>query len=374
MTRSVLIFRQNFLPDSETFIADHISKLGSWKAIPICETNVENSHVNLMEGHSVLNSNEFVAKIQRKLLRNFGLNRSLSRLIHRTRPSLIHAHFLTDASLIMRYASQQKLPLVATAHGYDASMWDEDLSQTPTGKWYVENRAELAATVSKIFCVSDFIREELLQKGFPAAKLVVQRLGVDTALHTPGPEAGECSGVLFVGRLVEKKGATTLVKAWRELSPELRSQGLTIIGGGPQAEQLAQMAAPHPEIRLLGVQPRSRVLKEMRQCRIVALPSLRAANGDSEGLPIAAMEAHSLARPMVGFDDGPIGEAIENNVTGFVVVKKDFQAFAAAMGRLLADDELATAMGLSARHKALKQFDITKNVAALENLYHSVVF
>ncbi|MEP5938291.1 MAG: glycosyltransferase [Erythrobacter sp.] len=137
MAKNVLVFRQTYLPVSETFIAEHIKNLRSWAPFPICETRVDNNHTDLKESTALISTSKHIGRIERYLLRNRGINRSLSKLVKRVRPSLIHAHFLTDASIVMRFATRHEIPLVATAHGYDASTWDNDLSLTPGGNWFV---------------------------------------------------------------------------------------------------------------------------------------------------------------------------------------------------------------------------------------------
>lgn len=370
---SVLIFRQEYLPSSETFVADHITNLHCYRPIPIFEHTVPNFHADLPQGFSAISSNGLATGIKRIIFHHLGYSRPLAKLVRVARPNLLHAHFLTDAALVMRFAARHKIPLVATAHGYDASMHDGALRSSPGGKWLVEHRAELAERVARVFCVSEFIRDQLIERGFAAEKLIVQRLGVDTStLHTDR-EAGDCEGVLFVGRLVQKKGAIDLVEAWTRVPAELRQQGLTIIGDGPQMVQLKRMAGPNSGIRLMGAQPRTVVLDLMRRHRIVALPSRRAADGDSEGLPIVAMEAQALARPLVGFIDGPIVEAIEDGTSGIVVPKGDLSAYAKALERLLSDGQLASSMGANGRRRAEELFDLTKNNRVLEQHYDSVV-
>lgn len=372
MSGTIAIFRQQYLPDSETFIADQIAQLKRYSAVPIYEIRVANSHGDLPDGTQVIRSGGILARLDREMLHRHGYCPRLRRILRSTRVKLIHAHFLTDAALLTRFAARNRIPLVATAHGYDAAMYDEFLSETPNGQWLVRHRSEFTSSVALVLCVSEFIRDKLIEKGFPPEKLVVQRLGVDTESLQPDSKAGEQEGVLFVGRLVEKKGAGILVEAWRRLPHELRKQGLTILGDGPQMVQLRQAAQQYPEIQFLGALPRARVLVEMHRHRILALPSLRATNGDSEGLPIVAMEAHALARPLVGFDDGPISEAIADGVSGLLAPARDVSTYAAALDRLMRNAGLASKMGENARIRAKRLFDLTTNNRELERRYDAL--
>lgn len=372
-SKRALVFRSEYLQNSETFIADHLRSLRDWQAVPVCTRLVPNTHADLPLANPVLKDGRGLGAFQRLALSRLGLNRRLSQVCRRNQPGLLHAHFLTDAATVMRFARRNNLPLVATAHGYDASMTDAALSAWDEGEWLVRHRRELARTVSVILCVSNFIKQELLSRGFPAEKLIVQHLGVDVEALKADRPAGQCEGVLFVGRLVEKKGAENLIEAWRLLPESLRKQGLTIVGAGPREEAVRHLAAGHPEIALLGAQPRARVLEQMQRHRIFALPSQRAGNGDSEGLPIVTMEAQALGRPVVVFDDGPMPEAIETGVTGHAARKGDLGDYAAALARLLENASAASRMGMAGEKRARVLFDLRANTARLEKIYEAVV-
>ncbi len=88
------------------------------------------------------------------------------------------------------------VPLLVTFHGADVTV-------RASKKNYYERLGEQA---TRFICVSEFIRGKALESGFPAEKLLVHYIGIDRVLFSAAASLEPPQGVLFVGRLVEKKG------------------------------------------------------------------------------------------------------------------------------------------------------------------------
>jgi glycosyltransferase involved in cell wall biosynthesis len=121
--------------------------------------------------------------------------------------------------------------------------------------------------------------------------------------------------------------------------------------------------------RELGLQDRIRFLGQRRDvpellaaCDVVVVPS------QSEGLPIAAIEAHAAGRPVVGFDVGGVGEVVEDGASGRVVTAADEIAFIDAAAALLNDDPARAEYGATARARA-QEFSLEAHVTQLVQCY-----
>jgi glycosyltransferase involved in cell wall biosynthesis len=371
---SVGIYRQAHLPISETFILDHINTLSSFVPIPICEQRCRPGlSATRHPVEDLIGTGAVGRRIDTALLTRLGRSSALDAIGRKHRLKLLHAHFLTDGTRIMRYAARRSVPLVVTAHGYDATIYDEVWQASRAGRSFIKERGKLFERATVILCVSEFIRGELLRRGAPPDKLLVRRLGIDLAEFEPGAPPGTRSGALFVGRLVPKKGVLRLVEAWKLLPENMRRQKLTIIGTGEQDSELRAACDGHQDFVLLGAQPREAVREAMRRSRVLALPSMRAANGDSEGLPIVAMEAQASRTPLLVFDDGPMREAVADGRSGLYVPPGDIPAYARALEAILSHDELANGLGGAGVDVAARCFDLKRNTAAIEDVYREIL-
>ena len=138
--------------------------------------------------------------------------------LHALAPRLVHAHFGRGGALALPIARALGVPLVVTFHGGDATK-DKHYRRGLLPTIYQQRLAEVQREAALIICVSDFIRDRLLARGFPAEKLIVHRYGVelDGCEDAAPPEAAE-PYLLFAGRFVEKKGIGFLIEAMRRLT------------------------------------------------------------------------------------------------------------------------------------------------------------
>lgn len=281
-------------------------------------------------------------------------------------PRLIHAHFGRGGALALPIARALGLPLVVTFHGGDATKegsYRKRLFPTVFQRRYAALRREAAMIV----CVAEHIREALLARNFPAAKLKVIHYGVEleTGGETPPPSGRPY--LLFVGRFVEKKGVAHLLEAMRALERESAVVDLILIGDGPIAETLKRQASGLRHAQFLGWLPNDEVRRFMRGALALCVPSVAARTGDAEGLPNVVLEAMACALPVIGSQAGGIAEAVEHGRTGFVVPQADSQAIAEPARRLLRDPALRRRMGHAARDAATARFSAIVQSRLLED-------
>lgn len=365
---TVLVFRSRYLPVSETFVRDHILGLNRWQAaVAFCE------EIDGTASRIAVSSQRIADGLRgdvSEILADLGRANGLDRFIDATGPEVIHAHFLHDGMRMVSAARRRGIPLIVTAHGNDATLTREARLKSRSGRRFLRGVPRLKATVARVICVSEFIREVLIAQGWPPEKLVTIPLGIDLARIRPQLDVGLRSGVLYVGRLVEKKGGRRLIRAMSLLPPVLKETRLTLVGDGPLRRELEILAEDlGVRAEFLGSQPRAVGLERMGAASVLALPSIRAADGDAEGLPVVIMEAQARACPVVMFDVGSASAALAEGESGLLARDSDDADLAVQLARILTDPTLAMRLGHAGPGVARERYDSVTNTARLEALY-----
>jgi len=293
---------------------------------------------------------------------------------HRTQ--LVHAHFAVDALQVLPSARRLKLPLVTTLHGFDVTTHRAHFlrSRKPSLMRFALGMKQLQEQGDHFICVSEFMRQEALKAGYPAARLQVHYMGIDprpfeSATHDRAPE------VLHVARLVEKKGTAYLIDAFARLAGRHPEAKLTILGDGPLRTALQARVAGHglqTRVEFTGAVPHTQVRERMARASLLALPSVTATSGDSEGLGLVLLEAAASGLPVVGTLHGGIPEAVSDGISGYLVPERSTEQLAEAIDSLLADASLRRRMGAAGRALVHERFDITAQSARLEDLYRTL--
>jgi len=298
-----------------------------------------------------------------------GYSPAFKARIKEVRPSLIHAHFALDGVAALPLAEHLNIPLIVSLHGYDVTSSDSSLRSSATGLLYLLRRRQLWEGAHTFLCVSEFIRYQAIEAGFPRNKLRVHYTGVDCKhfSQSDGPRDGN---ILFVGRLVQKKGCQFLLEAMVEVSRALPGTSLTVIGDGPLRSRLqAQASQLNIPVRFLGARPISEVRDCMSRASLFCVPSLRADNGDSEGFGMVFAEAQAMGTPVVSFNHGGLPEAVEDGHTGLLVPERDTHALAAAIIRLLSDATLWSRFSARGSARIREKYSLETQTQILEDIY-----
>jgi glycosyltransferase involved in cell wall biosynthesis len=303
--------------------------------------------------------------LDRTLFRHFGKLPPQPDL-RSLRPRLLHAHFGQGGALALPIARSLGIPLVVTFHGGDATK-ETHYRRRLVPRIYGRRLAALQREAALFVCVSEFVRDRLVARGFPPEKLAVIHQGVE--LDAAPPAEREAEGdpyVLFVGRFVEKKGVAYLIEAMRRLEAEGSAARLVLIGDGPLGGALREAARGLQRVEFPGWLPNAEVRGWMRGAVALCVPSVTAREGDSEGLPTVIFEAMAEAVPVVGSDHAGIAEAVEHGRTGLIVPAGDPIALADALASLIASPELRQRLGTAGRTVAAERFDALRQSRLLE--------
>jgi len=228
-------------------------------------------------------------------------------------------------------------------------------------------------TASVFLCVSESIRKKAAEAGFPSDKLRIQYNGIQPDPITRGDSERDNNLILFVGRLVEKKGCAYLLRAMKTVKESCPNVRLVMIGEGPLRPTLVADAAAHDlPCTFLGAQPSDVVRRYQKQAAVACVPSVTAENGDSEGLPTVILEALTAGATVVASAHAGATEAIVDGETGLVVPERNADELAAALIRALQNPELRFYMREKGRNLVRDRFDVRKLAKNLEFVYDEV--
>lgn len=268
---------------------------------------------------------------------------------------------------------------MVTFHGYDAT-WNTPAwtAVRSRGDFFrtllLRKRDHALVTANQLVAVSGFIRDQLLLRGAAADKIVMHYIGIDRQHFYPHTDRIRQPVVLFVGRLVEKKGGDYLVRAMAAVQRRLPAVQLVVIGDGALRSHL-QTLADHCSVRaqFLGKQSPEQVRHWMNQAQVFCGPSIVARSGDAEGFGMVFAEAQAMGLPVVSFATGGIPEAVIHGETGLLAPEKDTEQLAKNLMRLLEDADLRQRFARAGQAHVAANFDLKKNTQQLETIYDRVI-
>jgi colanic acid/amylovoran biosynthesis glycosyltransferase len=269
---------------------------------------------------------------------------------------------------ILPTARAPGLPLVVSFHGGDVTKARHWRPAWQTLDVQALRSRALAAQAAQFQTPSAYLRGRLIERGFPADRIVVHYHGVEAAAYQPLPWEARQPRVVFAGRFVEKKGLPVLIQAMRQV--QLRRPDLALVVAGDGADRAAMQAmAAGLRVEFLGFLPLARLRQEVARSWIMAVPSVTAADGDTEGLPTVLYEAAALGVPVVATRHAGIPELVDEGQTGFLVAERDGAALANRLLTLADDADLRGRMGSAARRLIEARYDTRQRIRALEGFY-----
>lgn len=269
----------------------------------------------------------------------------LERMDH-FRPDLIHLHTTASAAFFCLMAmGQRPTPLLLSRH--------ELLADQPAGPGTLPVR--LLKEAAWTACCSQAVLEETIRRfpeAAPRTSVVLNGLSPPRLAPTPPPPGPP--RLLCIGRVVEQKGFDLAIEAFAGILSRMPGAQLHVVGEGPALGSLrdqAQSLGMESAIRFPGRIDPGKVPAAIAASTAVVMPS-RA----GEGLPLVALQAAHMARPVVATRVGGLPEIVVDGQTGILVEPDDAKGLARALIELLDDPARAAELGRAARERALTVF------------------
>ena len=269
---------------------------------------------------------------------------------------LIHAHWVIPQGLLALLARPLlpgKIKVLSTSHGGDLfSLQGRGLQAL---KRFVFRRSD------HVTVVSNAMRDHLEQIGCNSGNVTVQSMGVDLSTRfVPGNRPAGPNRLIYVGRLVEKKGVATLVTAIHLLKNDFPELRLTIVGDGPEKPALEKLVADfgvNAQIDFAGSQPNENVPQYYQSAGIAVVPSIVAADGDQEGLGLVAVEALGCGCVTIVSDLPALRDVVSDGENGLVFRATDATDLSEKIRHLLTNTALFERLGSAGRQSVVNRFD-----------------
>lgn len=266
-----------------------------------------------------------------------------------------------------------KAAFIQTVHGVLA---DEYIQTLSSGKLSLRERlanllmwqlskleGESARNANLVVAVSNNSADKAVQfYNVDKAKVRVVPNGVDSERFKPNGDGEKLKRnlglsnkqiVLFVGRLIPRKGLPLLVEAANRIVKERGDTMFIIVGDGPLRSSLTSHLVRLGLSRnflFLGDVKENMLPSLYNSADVFAFPSVQ------EGQGIALLEAQASAKPVVAFKVGGVKEAVSDGNGGLLVERGSSDGLAEAILKLLSDSTLRQRMGVKGREFVLRNF------------------
>ncbi len=289
------------------------------------------------------------------------LQQSLVKHLRKHHIQAVLAEYGPSGVEMMPVCQQAGVPLIVHFHGYDA--YRQDIMQT-----YGKHYPQLFKQAAVVIVVSKHMRQRLIDLGCPPEKITHTVCGYDTRLFTPCNPDLNPPMFVSVGRFAETKAPHLLLLAFGKVLEQLPEARLTMIGDGhllESCQMLAQFLQISHAVTFTGSVSPEQVAQYMQQARAFVQHSVTTLSNDTEGTPVAILEAGASGLPVIATRHAGIPDVVLHNETGFLVEEGDIQGMSEYMLILSQQPQTATAIGKAAAKWVRSNFTLEQHIATV---------
>lgn len=334
--------------------------------------------IHVITQHPVVDPFDSTVKVHlfpyRGVLGYYTMVPAVRKLLREIKPDIVNAHYASG------YATTARL---VGYHPWLLSVWGSDVydfpHKSPLHKWLVKKNLRAADQVaSTSYCMADETRTLTPER----QGIAITPFGVDLAAYTGlEPEVAEQKPQLVIGTVKTMNptyGIDVLIEAFALLLKSLQTKSgdhapeleLRLVGGGTQTEELKSLANKLGIsccVNFVGQVPHSEVPQELAKLDIYVALSR------NESFGVAIIEAGAAGRPVVVSDAGGLPEVTVEGKTGFVVLRENPQAAAAAIEKLVLDAELRHRMGAAGQKHVADHYSWDACIETMLGVYQKTI-
>lgn len=287
----------------------------------------------------------------------------ISELIRHQNIGLVHAHLPNAHMLAGLAGSLTGRPMVMTVHGMDISSWELGIFRT---------------THAYMNVVCQLAYAQALSLGVPLDRVTIIPNGVDLKTYRPNRKDTHLRSLLgipmdatvvgFVGRLAPVKGPDMFVQLAEFVHRSHPHTHFVMVGDGPLRSELEET------VRKAGLQDQLHMPGSLDQMHLV-YPAFDVLVQTSriEGMPFSLLEGMACGLPVAAMSAGGVNEIVEVGTTGFLSAIGDWAGLGDAVTRLIDDPSLRAKMGVAARRRVEKHFDLNGMILQLAQQFRNLL-
>lgn len=292
----------------------------------------------------------------------------LINLTKKTHYDIMHVHWPIPQGifgLIAKWILRSRL--ILTFYGAEFTL----VKKLPILKYFLRF---IIGQADSITAISTFTAKKVKEiKNIPVA-IIPFSSSIEARSHKVEKNMDRKKRILFVGRLVDRKGVEFLISAMPMILKETDAY-LDIVGSGHLYTSLRDMVLEmklNNFVTMRGSVTSRELAKLYEKCSVFVLPAITDEWGETEGLGVVLLEAMSFRKPVVASSVGGIGDIVEDGVNGFLVAQQNSRALASAIIKIIQDENLAEKMGENGFRLLIAKFSwksiIEKYMRAYSNL------
>ncbi|MBD3322932.1 glycosyltransferase [candidate division KSB3 bacterium] len=375
MTRNIAIIARRANAVSETFIQAHKDYLTGNIFFLFGGPKGADFPTHAEDTGRLLSKHSLGIRLVRKVLARVGMKfypfpriQDVEQYFNTHQVNVVLAEYGMTGAMITPVVKNLQIPLIVHFHGFDAH--NEDIYRR-----FEKQYTEMFAYASYFVSVSTTMTERLQALGAPAEKLVYNPYGPrhDFFRLTPSFDSN-----LFValGRFVDKKAPHLTLAAFKQVVEHDPAARLLMIGEGhllSMCKNLTHNWGLAEVVSFPGALPHDRIKSLLADAFCFVQHSITTENGNSEGTPVAILEAQAAGLPVIATRHAGIQDVVLHEKTGLLCAEKDVSRMAEYMQRLFADKKLAQDMGAQGRERIREHFSLERHIRILDNLVERCV-
>jgi len=352
MKRTLAILSPNQNAYSETFVQAH-------RKLPF---NIKfyygSSLPGTLEGNENILRLSFFERIKRRLLKDFSFaEKRLLFSLRQEKVDCVLAEFGITAADSLKVVRYLGLPLIVHFHGYDAS-------EKSTLSNFGEKYKEVFEYADKVIVVSNKMKQSLLDLGCPETKLLINYYGPNDSFYSVQP-AFNRNQFVSVGRFVDKKAPYLTIIAFKKVIEKFPDAKLVMVGDGDLLKICKVLVLAFNlsnNIEFTGVLNVEEIKALFQKSIAFVQHSVIAENGDSEGTPVAILEAQAAGLPVISTLHAGIPEVVIDGETGLLTNEFDVEGMANNMILMLEEKSLARKFGNAGKKRVKENFTLEKHL------------